>query len=141
MLETITPAGAVAAARWELAAELTDDLRGADAGSADQEEGRHRGAGVRDQPDRAVRGGSGRRRRSDRRRPRCVPLPQPGSLRRLQRHRPDRGLLRGPENLAAVPARQPPPQPRHPHGRGHPDPPPAQPGPGGAPDLPDCGSL
>jgi len=31
ILETITPAGAVEAARWELAAELTEDLRGADA--------------------------------------------------------------------------------------------------------------
>ncbi len=31
ILETITPAGTVEAARWELAAELTGDLRGADA--------------------------------------------------------------------------------------------------------------
>jgi transposase len=31
LLETITPAGAVDAARWELAAELTEDLRGVDA--------------------------------------------------------------------------------------------------------------
>src|SRR2546421_12398983 len=31
ILETITPAGTVEAARWELAAELTEDLRGADA--------------------------------------------------------------------------------------------------------------
>jgi transposase len=30
LLETITPAGAVDAARWELAAELTEDLRGVD---------------------------------------------------------------------------------------------------------------
>jgi transposase len=30
LLETITPAGAVDAARWELAAELTEDLRGID---------------------------------------------------------------------------------------------------------------
>ena len=58
-----------------------------------------------------------------------VPLCQPGSLRRLQRHRPHRGVFRRPEGLPAVPARQPPPQPRHPYGRGHPDPLPAQPGP------------
>ncbi len=32
ILETITPAGTVEAARWELAAELTEDLRGADVG-------------------------------------------------------------------------------------------------------------
>ena len=31
ILASITPAGAVDAARWELAAELTEDLRGADA--------------------------------------------------------------------------------------------------------------
>ena len=31
ILETITPAGTVEAARWELAAELTEDLRGVDA--------------------------------------------------------------------------------------------------------------
>ena len=31
ILETVTPAGPVEAARWELAAELTKDLRGADA--------------------------------------------------------------------------------------------------------------
>jgi transposase len=31
VLESVTPAGAVDAARWELAAELTEDLRGADA--------------------------------------------------------------------------------------------------------------
>ena len=33
------------------------------------------------------------------------------------------------QDLPAFPARQPPAQPRHPHGRGHPDPLPAQPGP------------
>jgi len=31
LLESVTPAGAVEAARWELAAELTEDLRGVDA--------------------------------------------------------------------------------------------------------------
>ena len=35
----------------------------------------------------------------------------------------------GPEGLPAVPARQPPPQPRDPYGRGHPDPLPAHQGP------------
>ena len=44
------------------------------------------------------------------------------ALRRLQRHRPGRSLLRGEEDLPAVTARQPPTQPRHPHGRHHPDP-------------------
>ena len=44
----------------------------------------------------------------------------------LQRHRPDRSLVREPQGLPAVAARQPPHEPRHPHGRGHPDPEPAQ---------------
>jgi hypothetical protein len=38
-------------------------------------------------------------------------------------HRADRGVLRQPQDLPVVPAWQPAPQPRHPHGRGHPDPP------------------
>ena len=72
------------------------------------------------------------RRRADRGRhrarlrPRHPPLPDPGPVRLLQRHRTDRGLLRRPEDLPALPPRQPPTQPRHPHGRGQPDPPPRQ---------------
>jgi hypothetical protein len=58
-------------------------------------------------------------RRDHRRRRRRVPLPRPRSLRRLQRHRADRGVLGRAEDLPAQPARQPPPQPRHPHGGGH----------------------
>ena len=95
----------------------------------DPQEGRRRGPGGRDQPDRAVRGRPGHRRRGHRRRPPRVPLPEPGPLRRLQRHRPHRGILRRPQDLPAVPARQPPAQPRDPHGRGHPDPLPAHQGP------------
>jgi hypothetical protein len=132
LLGSITPAGAgaVAAARWELAAEFTEDLRGAGRPDPpDQEEARRGGAGGRDQPDRAVWSRPGRRRRGHRRRARRVPLSGPGSLRRLQRHRPHRGVLRRPQDLAAVPARQQKAQPRHPYGRGHPDPLPAQPGP------------
>ena len=40
-----------------------------------------------------------------------------------------KGLLRRPQGLPAVPPRQPPPQPRDPHGHGHPDPLPAHQGP------------
>jgi len=40
----------------------------------------------------------------------------------LQRHRPDRGFLRRAEDPPVLAARQPAPQPRHPHGRSHPDP-------------------
>ena len=47
----------------------------------------------------------------------------------LSRSRAGRGVLRQPRHLPAVAAREPAPQPRRPHGRGHPDPPPAQPWP------------
>ena len=94
ILRSITPPDAVAAARWELAAALVEDLRRVDgqlreAGRADD-----RRPGLRDQPDRAVRGRPGDRRHHYRRRPRRVPLRQPRPLRRLQRHRADRGVLR-----------------------------------------------
>ena len=59
-----------------------------------QEEAHRGGPGGRDQPDRAVRGRPGDRRHGHRRRPRRVPLPRPGPLRRLERHRADRGFLR-----------------------------------------------
>ena len=130
VLASITPAEAVAGGPL-------GTRRRAHRGSArcrradprDPQESRRRGPGGRDLPDRAVRGGPGHRRHGHRRRPPRVPLPRPGSLRRLQRHRPHRGVLRRPEGLPAVPARQPPPQPRDPHGRGHPDPLPAHQGP------------
>jgi hypothetical protein len=92
-------------------------------GSGRPQEARgHRRRG-RDQPDRAVRGRPGHRRRRHRRRPRRLPLPRPGPPRRLQRDRADRGVLRPAQALPAVPAREPPARPRHPHGRDHPDPP------------------
>lgn len=43
--------------------------------------------------------------------------------RRVHVPRADRGVLRQPHDLPAVPAREPPPQPCHPHSRRHPDPP------------------
>jgi hypothetical protein len=49
-----------------------------------------------------------------------------GQLRRLQRDRTHRGVVGAPQDLPAVAAREPPHQPRHPHGRSHPDPPPPQ---------------
>ena len=54
-----------------------------------------------------------------------------GPLRRLQRHRPDRMVLREPEaaDPSALTPREPHPEPRHPHRRGHPAPPPPQPRP------------
>jgi len=76
------------------------------------------------------KGRPGDRRHRDRRRPPGVPVPWPGPLRLLERHRPGRGVLRRPqEDLPAVAARQPAGQPRHPHGRDQPDPAQAQPRP------------
>ncbi len=104
VLASITPAEAVGAARWELAADLTEDLRGIDARIREtRKKSRRRGRRGRDLPDRAVRGGPGHRRRGHRRRPPRVPLPRPGPVRRLQRHRPDRGVLRRPQGPAGCP--------------------------------------
>jgi hypothetical protein len=85
-----------------------------------------RSPGVRHEPDRAVRGRPGDRGRRDRRRARRLPLRRPRPLRRMQRHRADRGVLRPAQGSPAVAAREPADQPRHPHGRGHPGQPPAQ---------------
>jgi hypothetical protein len=49
------------------------------------------------------------------------PLPHPRSLRRLQRHRPGRGVLRWLQGVATFAPWEPHAQPRHPHGRRHPD--------------------
>ena len=51
------------------------------------------------------------------------PLRRQGPLRRVQRHRPDRGLLGREEDLPPVHEGQPPAEPRPPHGGGHPGPP------------------
>ena len=110
-------------ARCRLAGEFLGDLRRLDAQIRDT---RNRLAaavpGVRHYPDRHLRRRPGRRRRRPRRRRRHVPLRRPGPLRRLQRHRPDRGRPPASGRSTGSPARQPAPQPRHPHGRGHPDP-------------------
>ena len=130
LLESIAPAGAVEAARCELAAAFARGPawhRRPD--PPDQGQARRRDPGDWDEPDRAVRGRAGHRRRCHRRRPRRVPLSRPGPLRRLQRDRADRGVLRPAQDLPAVPAREPAAQPRHPHGRGHSGPPLPQRGP------------
>jgi transposase len=78
VLASITPADAVAAARWELAAELTrGSARHRRPDPGDQEEDRRRSPNSRDQPDRAVRGEPGDRRCGHRGCPHRVPLPQP----------------------------------------------------------------
>jgi hypothetical protein len=84
LLDSITPAGAVEAARCELAAAFLDDLRRIDAQLRETKKKLDLGGpGIGHDPDRAVRGWSGDRRHRHRGSPRCVPLPRPGSLRRL----------------------------------------------------------
>ena len=130
LLDSITPAGAVDAARCELAAAFIEDLRRIDAQlratrktltTAVQAAGTSLTGlfGVGPVIAAAVIGDVTRR----------VPVPRPGPLRRVQRDRADRGVLRQAQDLPAVPAREPQAQPCHPHGRGHPGPAPAQQGP------------
>jgi len=100
---SITPADAVAAARCELAAEFhRGPARHRRSDPRHQADARPRGRCGRDQPDRAIRGRPGHRRRGHRRRRHGVPLCEPGSLRRLQRHRADRGIVGPGQDLPAV---------------------------------------
>ncbi len=131
VLESVKPSGAIALARCELAAEFLDDLRRIDAQMHDTRKRLTvavRASGTTTTGIFGVR--SRHRRHRDRLRCRCLTLRQPGPLRRLQRHRADRGVLGQPEDLPPVTAREPAAQPRHPHGRDHPDPLPAQRRPG-----------
>ena len=106
LLGSITPPDAVAAARWELAAALIEDLRRIDAQLRE----------TRKKLDTAVRasgtsltglfrGRPGHRRHHHRRGPRRIPLQEPRPLRRLQRDRADRGVLGPAQGLPAVAAR------------------------------------
>jgi transposase len=130
VLASITPAGAVQAARWELAAELTEDLRGVDIRIRE----------TRKKLTEAVRAagtcltglfGVGP----------VIAAAVIGDVRAVSRFAsrdrfasydgtaPIEVSSGGRKGLPVVPARQPPAQPRHPHGRGHPDPLPAHRGP------------
>ena len=84
VLEQVAPSGAVQQARWELAAELLDRPAPHRCPAArDQEEAGRGGPGLGHHRDRGLRGRPGHRRHRDRRRPRHLPLRQPGPLRRL----------------------------------------------------------
>jgi transposase len=130
VLASLTPAGAVQAARWELAAELTEDLRGLDIRIRE----------TRKKLTEAVRAagtcltglfGVGP----------VIAAAVIGDVRAVSRFAsrdnfasyngtaPIEVSSGGRKGLPAVPARQPPAQPRGPHGRGHPDPLPAHQGP------------
>jgi transposase len=130
VLEAITPAGAVEAARCELAAAFVEDLRGIDARIRQT---RAKLATAIQATGTSLTGlfGVGP----------VIAAAVIGDVRDVSRF-PGRdhfaayngtapievssGQRKG---LPAEQAREPPAQPRHPHGRGHPDPPPAQPGP------------
>ena len=127
LLDELEPAGAVAAARHAVAVELVADLRRLDEQLRDTKE-RITAAvkaskttvtdlfGVGPIVAAIVIGDVGD----------IARFASRDALRRLQRHRTDRGVLRAAQGVPAVAARQPSPQPRHPHGRRHPDPPPPQ---------------
>jgi transposase len=94
ILEQVAPAGAVAQARCELAAELLAGIRHLDAQR--REVNKKLAAAVTasgTKPHRGVRRRAGHRRHRHRRRHHRGPVPQPGPFRRLQRHRPGRGVL------------------------------------------------
>jgi Transposase len=130
VLDQVTPDGAAAAARHDLATEFLAGLRRLD--TQRRECAKKLAAAVR-ACGTSLTGLSGAgpviARAGHRRRSRGDPVPQPQPLRRLQRHRAGRGVPRRPEGLPAVATRQPASQPRHPPGRDHPDPAQAQPRP------------
>ena len=127
VLESIEPSGAVALARCELAAEFLDDLRRIDAQMRDTKKKlavavRASGTtlteifGVGPVIAATVIGYVADASR----------FPSRDHFAAYNGTAPDRGVLGQPEDLPAVPAREPAPQPRRPHGRGHPDPLPPQ---------------
>src|SRR5579864_7031007 len=122
--------GAVQAARWELAAELTEDLRGAGIRIRETrkkltEAVRAAGtcltglSGVGPVIAAAVIGDAGQ----------VSSFASRDHFASYNGTAPIEVSSGGRKGLPAVPARQPPARPCHPHGRGHPDPLPAHPGP------------
>ena len=84
ILGQIRPAGPVAEARCELAAELLADIRHLDAQRREvEEEAGHRGQDIRHQPHRGLRRRTGHRRHRHRRCRHRGPVPHPGPFRRL----------------------------------------------------------
>ena len=121
LLADVEPDSAVAAARVELADELLEDLRRVDHQIAESKKRLEQVVaasgttvidifGVGPVVAATVVGVTGD----------IARFPDPRPLRRLQRHRTHRGVLRRPQGLAALAPREPHPQPRHPHGRRHP---------------------
>ena len=129
-LATLTPTDPVAQLRTELLAELADDIAGIEA-QIKQSRRRIRSAviasgtsltdifGVGPIIAAMLIGNSGS----------MTPVREPGPLRRLQRHRPGRVLLRRADRAPRLPARQPHPQPCPAHRRHDPAPPTPQRGP------------
>ena len=106
VLEEIEPASPADHARLALAWQLLGDLLRID--GQRRETKKHMSlavTGVGHDAHRGVRGRPVRGLRGQRPRRRHQPLRQPGRVRRLQRHRPGRSVVRGEEDLPAVQAR------------------------------------
>ena len=127
ILEQVAPAGAVTQARCELAAELLADIRHLDAQRREVKKKLAAAVTASGTSLTEVFGAG----------PviaatvtgdviTVARFPSRDHFAALQRHRPGRGVLGAAEDLPAVAARQPAPQPCRPYGRDHPDPAQAQ---------------
>jgi transposase len=124
LLASITPAGAPAVTRWQLATELVADVRHLEQRIAAVEARiKTAVAQTNTQPARAVRGGAGAGRHLPRRGRRHRPVPNQGPLRRPHRHRPAGGLQRPGSPPPAVAGRGPQAQSRPVHDGHGPGPP------------------
>ena len=106
LLENFEPEGAIAQARYELACDHVIDLLRVDdqirqtnkhIAAAVKASKHHHHQGLRG---RTLRGGHRQRRGR-----RHLPVHEPRPLRRLQRHRPNRSVLRSPQDLPTVAAK------------------------------------
>lgn len=122
-LARLRPKTPVQRLRHELVTELLEELRRLDAQLKVSHPDPRRRQGLWHLGHRDLRCRTDHRGRAHRLQRRRRALCQPRRLRRLQRHRARRVLLRWPGHPPGVRTRQPHAQPRHPHGRHLPDPP------------------
>jgi hypothetical protein len=148
MLAAVTPAGAPAITRHELASDLIADVRQLEQRIAAVEAHQDRGRPGQHQPGPAIRCRAGAGGHVPRRGRRRAPVPLQAPLRRSHRHRPAGGLQRPGRPPPAVTGRGPQAEPRLVHdGHGASPPPqcwtgllPAQTGRGQVPQRKRCGA-